>query len=95
MGKVEVSILNQTFTFVGDDEDRIKKVARYVDEEIRGVTRDFGIVNTMNAVILAMMRIADDCVEMREQFERVENRTLRLLRKVENVEIPCGVRDKW
>ncbi len=95
MGKVEVTILNQTFTFVGDDEERIRTVARYVDEEIRGATRDFGIVNTMNAVIMAMMRIADNCVTMREQFERVENRTLQLLRKVENVEIPCGVRDKW
>jgi hypothetical protein len=31
---------------------------------------------------------------MRERIEKVEDRTLRLLRKVEDVEIPYGVRDK-
>lgn len=95
MGKVDVSILNQTFTFVTEDEERIRRVARLVDEEIKGVAKDFGIVNTLNAVIMAMMKIADDYMNVKEQFERVEDRTLRLLRKVESVEIPCGVRDKW
>jgi len=95
LGKVEVTILNQSFTFVGEDEERIRRVARLVDDEIHGVTRDYGIVNTLNAVIMAMMKIADDYVNMRERIERVEDKTLRLLRKVEDVEIPCGVRDKW
>jgi len=95
MGKVEVTILDQLFTFVGDDEERIRKIARFVDEEIKGVGKDFGIVNTLNAVIMATMRIADNYMTMRERFERVEDRTIRLLRKVEDVEIPCGVRDKW
>ncbi len=94
MGKVEVTILNQPFTFVAEDHERIRKVARFVDEEIRGVERDFGIVNTMNAVIMAMMKIADDYISMQERFELVEDRTQRLLRKVENIEIPCGARDK-
>ena len=95
MGKVEVSILNQSFTFVGDDEERIRMVARFVDTEIRGVARDFGIVNTLNVVVMAMMRVADNYLDMRETFEKVEDKTLRLLRKVEDVEIPCGARDKW
>ncbi len=105
-GKIEVTILNQPFTFVAEDherikkvarfvdEERIKRVARFVDEEIRGVERDFGIVNTMNAVIMAMMKIADDYISMQERFELVADRTQRLLQKVENIEIPCGVRDK-
>lgn len=95
MGKVEVTIMNQSFTFVADDEERIRKVARLVDEEIKGVSQNFGIINTLNAVIMATMKIADDCLSLREEFERVERGTLRLLRKVENVEMPCGVRDKW
>ena len=94
MGKVEVSILNQPFTFVGEDEEMIRKVARFVDTEIRETERDFSIVNTLNVVVMAMMRLADNYLDMRENFEKVEDKTLRLLRKVEDVEIPCGVRDK-
>ncbi len=95
MGKVEVNILNQSFTFVGEDEERIRKIAELVDQEIAGVVKEFGIVNTMNAVVMATMRIADNYMKMREKAERVEDRTSRLLRKVEDFEIPYGVRDKW
>jgi len=93
--KVEVNILSQSFTFVGEDEERIRKIAELVDQEIKDVARDFGIVNTLNAVIMATMRIADNYMSMRERIEKVEDRASRLLRKVEDVEIPCGVRDKW
>lgn len=95
MGKVDVTIHNQTFTFVGEDEERIKKAADLVDEEIRGAVKELGIVNTLNAVIMASMKIADDYMKMLERFEKVEDRTLKLLRKVQDVEIPYGVRDKW
>jgi cell division protein ZapA (FtsZ GTPase activity inhibitor) len=94
LAKVEVTIANQSFTFVGEDEERIKRVADFVDREIKGVAEDFGIVNTLNAVVMATMKIADNYMNMREWVEKVEDRTLRLLRKVEDVEIPCGVRDK-
>ena len=40
--KVEVSILNQSFTFVGEDEERIKKVADFVDEKVRYVLETTG-----------------------------------------------------
>jgi len=93
--RVEVSILNQAFTFMCDDEERIRRVADLVDREIREATREFGIVSTLNSVIMALMRMTDSYLEMKEQFGRVEDRTLRLLRKVEDIEIPCGARDKW
>ena len=95
MGKVEVSILSHSFTFVGEDEERIRKIADLVDQEINRVVREFGIVNTLNAVIMAAMRIADDYMSIRERFEKAEDSASRLLRRVEDVEIPCGVRDKW
>ena len=75
--------INQLFTFVGEDEERIRKVAQLVDEEIKGVVKEHGIVNTLNAVVMAMMKIADDYMSMRERFEKVDDKTLRLLRKVE------------
>ncbi len=93
--KVEVTILNQAFTFMCDDEKRIRRIAELVDREISQVTKDFGIVNTLNSVIMAMMKMADDYIEIKDRIARVEDKTLKLLKKVENVEIPCGVRDEW
>ena len=95
MQKVEVTILNQAFTFMCDDEKRIRRIAELVDREISQITKDFGIVNTLNSVIMAMMKMADNYIEIKDRIARVEDKTLKLLKKVENVEIPCGVRDEW
>jgi cell division protein ZapA (FtsZ GTPase activity inhibitor) len=93
--KVEVVILNQPYTFVGEDEERIVRAAEFVDGRIRDVIKDYGIVNTLNAIIMAMMRIADEYLEVKERVEKVEDHTLRLLQKVEEFDVPCGVRDRW
>lgn len=93
--KVEVRILNQPFTFIGDDEERIKRVAQCIDERIISARSDYGIVNTLNAVIMAMMDLMDEYLDMRDQAESFEGRTLKLLKKVEEFEVPCDVRDKW
>ena len=45
--KVEVTILKQPFTFVGEDEERIKRDAHFVDDRIAYVTNRYGIVNTL------------------------------------------------
>jgi cell division protein ZapA (FtsZ GTPase activity inhibitor) len=93
--KVEVSILNQPFTFIGEDEGRIQRAARFVDEKIGYVINNYGIVNTINAVIMAMMELSDEYLEMREKSEQFEGRALKLLKKIEEFEIPCDARDKW
>jgi cell division protein ZapA (FtsZ GTPase activity inhibitor) len=92
--KVEVRILNQPFTFVGEDESRIVEVAQFVDGQINKVISDYGIISTMNAVIMTIMKIADEYLDMKRRVDRVESSTLRLLKKVEEIEFPCGVRDK-
>ncbi len=92
--KVEVTILKQPFTFVGEDEDRIKRDARYVNEKIEYAINRYGIVNTLNAVIMAFMEVTDEYLEMKRQAEVVEGRTLRLIKKFENIDVPCSVRDK-
>ena len=93
--KVEVSILNQVYTFVGEDEKQIVRAAEFVDTRIRDVIKDYGIVNTLNAVMMAMMSIAAEYLETKERVDKVEDRTLRLLKKVEEFDVPCGVRDRW
>ena len=93
--RVEVTILNQPFVFIGDDEERIKRLAKFVDEKVNHVIKDYGIINTLNAVIMAMMELTDEYLEFREQAERLEGMALKILRKVEVIEVPCDVRDKW
>jgi len=83
--KVEVNILNQPFTFIGEDEDRIRRLALDVDERIGRIINDYGIVNTMNAVIMAMMELSDEIYEIRAHAERFEGRTLSLLKRVEEI----------
>jgi len=92
--KVEVRILNQPFTFIGDDEERIKRVAQCIDEKIVYARNNYGIVNTLNAVIMAMMDLMDEYMDMRDQAEGFEGRALKLLNKVEEFEVPCDARDK-
>ncbi len=95
--KVEVTILKQSFTFVGEDEERIKRDAHYVADRIDHAVDRYGIVNTLNAVIMAMMELADEYLEMKQQVENVDGRTLRLIKKfegIENLDVPCGVRDR-
>ena len=93
--KVEVTILKQPFTFVGEDEDRIKRDARYVNEKIEYAINRYGIINTLNAVIMAFMEVGDEYLEMKKQAELVEGRTLKLIKKFEDIDVPCSVRDKW
>lgn len=83
--KVEVSILNQPFTFIGEDEDRIRRAAEYVDKRIDYVVNYYGIVNTMNAVIMAMMELTDEYFQIKEHAEKFEGRTLKLLEKMEEL----------
>ena len=92
--KVAVNILNQTYTFVGEDEEQIVRAAEFVDARIRDVIKSYSIVNTLNAVMMAMMRMAAEYLEVKDRVERVEDRTLRLLQKVEEFDVPCGVRDR-
>jgi len=95
--KVEVTILKQPFTFVGEDDERIKRDAHFVGDKIERVVNRYGIVNTLNAVIMAMMELADEYLEMKQQIEKVDGRTLRLIKKfedIENIDVPCGVRDR-
>ncbi len=93
--KVAVNILNQVYTFVGDDEEQIARAAEFVDARIKDVIKDYSIVNTLNAVLMAMMRVTAEYLEVKDRVERVEDHTLRLLEKVKEFDVPCGVRDRW
>jgi cell division protein ZapA (FtsZ GTPase activity inhibitor) len=86
MGKrVEVKILDQPFTFIGEDEEKIRMVAEHVDDRLSHVKNEYGIINTINCLIMAMMELMHDYLEIKGRAEMFEGRTLRLIEKVEKI----------
>ena len=45
--------------------------------------------------MMAMMSIAAEYLETKQKVEKVEDHAIRLLQKVEEFDVPCGVRDRW
>ena len=97
--KVEVSILNQVYTFVGEDEKQIVRAAEFVDARIRDVIKDYSIVNTFNAMMMAMMRIAAEYLEVKERVKKLKEGPVRLLycRRDAAFALSCSTRtiDYW
>lgn len=80
-----MTIGRKRFTFLGEDEERIRKVAGYVDRKLDEVVREHGIVNTVNALIMALMEVTDEYLILKEKFGNLVSSTDRLLRKIEEV----------
>ncbi len=88
--EVAVNILNQAYTFVGDDEEQIVRAAEFVDARIRDVIKDYSIVNTLNAVMMAMMGVAAEYLEVKDRVERVQDHTLQAF--AEGRRVRCTLR---
>ncbi len=83
--RVEVTIGRQLYTFVGEDEERIKRAAMYVDRKVSEVLTEHRIVNTVNALIMALMEMADEYLELKDRVGEIERSADRLLKKMEEV----------
>jgi cell division protein ZapA (FtsZ GTPase activity inhibitor) len=83
--RVEVTIGRQLYTFVGEDEERIRRVARYVDQRLKEVLSEHRIVNTVNALVMALMEMADEYLELQEKIGIIERSATRILKKVEEI----------
>lgn len=77
---VRVEILGREYTVKSDEgEERVKKIAEYVNEKLKKISESAKTVSTMNVAILAAMDIAND------YFEAVEGSST-LIRTVEQME---------
>jgi cell division protein ZapA (FtsZ GTPase activity inhibitor) len=83
--RVEVTIGRQLYTFVGEDEERIRRVATYVDQRLKEVLSEHRIVNTVNALVMALMEMADEYLELQEKIGIIERSATRILKKVEEI----------
>jgi cell division protein ZapA len=81
---VRVEILGREYNIRSDEgEERVKKIAQYVDEKLRRISEISKTTSTLNAAILAAMDIAN------EYFDALEGRT-RFRQRVEEIETKSG-----
>jgi cell division protein ZapA len=87
---VRVEIMGREYNIRSDEgEERVKKIAEYVDEKLRKISEVSKTTSTLNAAILAAMDIANEYFEvleghthLRQRVEEMENKSSRLLERI-------------
>jgi cell division protein ZapA len=82
--QVRVEILGREYIVRSDEgEERVKKIAEYVNKKLKKISEGAKTVSTLNAAILAAMDIAND------YFEALEGHG-HLSQKVKKIEAKSG-----
>ena len=87
---VQVEIFGQTYSVkAGGDPGYVEKLAAYVDEEMKDVSRASGAVDSLRVAVLAALNLADECFRLRQEADSkhssgaaVDERAMRLARKL-------------
>jgi cell division protein ZapA len=75
---VHVEIFGQSYAVkAGADPGYVEKLAAYVDERMKDVSRASGAVDSLRVAVLAALNIADECSRLRQRVEEAESRTGR------------------
>lgn len=82
--KVIVNINSQDYTVVSvESEDYIKKIARYVDENIKEILEKNPKLSNTMASVLAAFNIADRYYEKSEKLDEIKENVLEPLKELE------------
>jgi cell division protein ZapA len=87
---VLIEIFGQTYSVkAGSDAAYVKKLAAFVDEEMKDVSRASGAVDSLKVAVLAALNLADECFRLREEAQgkhaagsTFDERAMRLARKL-------------
>jgi cell division protein ZapA (FtsZ GTPase activity inhibitor) len=71
---VKVQIYGTEFTFKTDDPDYINELARFVDEQIRGITLPKKVSSPTKAITLAAFNIADELFRLRKENTEISRK---------------------
>ena len=83
--KVKVRIYGQEYTISGErDEETIVRIADYVDDEMRQISRFFSSNIPGSLAVLASINIADELFGAREETARLKEEKVRLEKEAEN-----------
>jgi cell division protein ZapA len=71
---VHVEIFGQSYAVrAGSDPAYIEKLAHYVDEQMREVSRASGAVDSVRIAVLAALNIADECFQAKSGGGAADN----------------------
>ena len=71
---VHVEIFGQDYAVRGgDDPGYVEKLAAFVDERMKEISRTSGAVDSLRIAVLAALNIADECFHLREELSDAES----------------------
>jgi cell division protein ZapA len=86
LNTVQVEIFGQVYSVRAEaDPGQVEEVASRVDSEMRALSRSIGVVDSLRIAVLAALNIADECVRLREEVRRLEERVSALAREIGDV----------
>jgi cell division protein ZapA len=69
--QVQVEIFGQTYAVrAGGDPGYVEKLAAFVDEQMKDVSRASGAVDSLRIAVLTALNLADECWRLRREAER-------------------------
>jgi cell division protein ZapA len=70
---VHVEIFGQDYAVRGgDDPAYVEKLATFVDERMKEISRTSGAVDSLRIAVLAALNVADECFRLREELQAAE-----------------------
>ena len=80
---VDVEIFGQTYSVqAGSDVEHLKRVAAFVDDQMRRVSREAGAVDSVRVAVLAALNIADERFRDRAAGDSRDERLEKLSRQL-------------
>ena len=72
---IHVEIFGQTYAVkAGSDPAYVERLAAFVDEQMKDVSRATGAVDSVRIAVLAALNLADECFRLRRELEDAEGR---------------------
>ncbi len=72
---VHVEIFGQTYAVkAGADPGYVERLAVFVDEQMKDVSRASGAVDSLRVAVLAALNLADECFRLRRALEEAQSR---------------------
>ncbi len=70
---VHVEIFGQDYAVRGgDDPGYVEKLAAFVDDQMKEISRTSGAVDSLRIAVLAALNVADECFRLREELSDAE-----------------------
>ncbi len=72
---VQVEIFGQSYAVKpGEDPAYVERLAAFVDEQMKEVSRASGAVDSLRVAVLTALNLADECFRLRREAEQTHGR---------------------